>query len=775
MNALLDQFFGTGRLGFGADGVSFDWARPVPAWGWLLVAAAVIIIAVAVYRGVDARLRTKVWLASLRAAMLALIAVLASGPQLTRQDTTTEPDWLVVLADRSASLQIADAPDRQTREDQLRAALAAIDQPLTQAGESREVLRLGFDRSVFELPEPTADATLPDPAGRETRLAAALDETLRRLAGRPLAGIVLLSDGRSADNPDEQLLARLASEQIPVFTVPLGGEAGSIDRAVERVEAPRVVFAGDTVPVRAWARTTGVEPDDTGSAKPVRLELVDTATDRVLAEATALPGEAAVLLAQPDDLGQRDWAVRIAGGGDDLIASNDAQAVAIEIVDRPIRVLYIDGYPRWENRYLKSLLLRESSIRSSSVLLAADRQYQQEGDEPIDRLPITREEWAEFDVIIIGDVRSDLFGIEQLQGLRAHISGAGAGLLWMAGPAAIPQSWRATDLADLLPLRSTSSESTERLWGEPVTLRPTPAAELISLLRAGLPGDGPPAVADPALGWTLLRWAQRIDPASIKPAAEVLALATPVGGGDAAPLVLSMRYGTGRAAYVATDETWRWRYGRGETLSEQFWIPMLRYLARNRLARAGRPAILSVSPDPVLRGSTARVELDLIDQALLDAAPDEIRVAVTREGEPQSELVLRSEVAESAATPGEPPAGLYTASWAPNTIGRYTLDVSEPILAGFDLAASADVIDPDDEMRFPQPDHELLVRLASASGGAVLRSGELDRLPGLIPNRSIVVPSPPETESLWDKPWALVTFLVLLSLELVTRRLARLP
>ena len=80
----------------------------------------------------------------------------------------------------------------------------------------------------------------------------------------------------------------------------------------------------------------------------------------------------------------------------------------------------------------------------------------------------------------------------------------------------------------------------------------------------------PQALSDPSYGWSQLHYAQRIEPGKLKPTAEVLAETAQTFRGTPLPLVLHMRYGAGRVIYVATDEIWRWRYGRGERLPEQF-------------------------------------------------------------------------------------------------------------------------------------------------------------------------------------------------------------
>ena len=65
----------------------------------------------------------------------------------------------------------------------------------------------------------------------------------------------------------------------------------------------------------------------------------------------------------------------------------------MEFVDRPVRVLYIEGSSRWEYRYFKNLLLREKDVDSSVMLLSADRDFAQEGNMAVTRIPTTREEF----------------------------------------------------------------------------------------------------------------------------------------------------------------------------------------------------------------------------------------------------------------------------------------------------------------------------------------------------------------------------------------------
>ena len=118
------------------------------------------------------------------------------------------------------------------------------------------------------------------------------------------------------------------------------------------------------------------------------------------AEAWADQHARVTLVSKPDQAGKRAWTVRVVPDGPDLIQENNAAEVAVELVDQPLRVAQFDGYPRWEYRYLKNLLLREKSITSASMLLASNRQYLQEGEILLDAVPRSPEEWAKFDVVV---------------------------------------------------------------------------------------------------------------------------------------------------------------------------------------------------------------------------------------------------------------------------------------------------------------------------------------------------------------------------------------
>lgn len=809
MNALLTaiaDFFllGSGRAGLrpGDPGVEFGFARPLPAWGWLLVLIAAGVLAGWSYRHIAGSRPARAALAVLRAAVLAALVLVISGPQLIRPNDRVERDWVLVLVDRSASMTIPDAPadtGRTSRETQLETALDRSGPMWAELSRRRDVVWMGFDRGAFDLPEgPDGRAGLGKPEGRGTSLGAALDQALRRAAARPVSGVVILSDGRSADEPGHATLRRLQADHIPVITVPLGSPDPVMDLAIDSAEAPVMAFIHDTVPVQVRVeRLGGAESGTDGSgAGAVRadVELVDRTTGIVLdrQQAVFTGDEARVTLkSHPDQPGQASWLVRLAPAGPDLIPGNNQAELSVELVDRPLRVVYFDGYPRWEYRYIKNLLVREKSISSSSLLLAANRRSVQEGDVTLDAIPRSQEEWAKFDVVIIGDVRPEMFSREQMEQLREHVASRGGGLLWIGGPGATPAAWGQTPLADLLPFRIADPQSGNVLvkaWPEPVTMARTELAERLGVLELadppapGTPVQGadpgwPARLSDPATGWSLLRWAQRIDPTAVKPTAEVLATVTPASapGGSSAgtPAVLSMRFGAGRVLYVATDETWRWRYARGEALQERFWLPLIRMQGRESLARSAKPATLDVTPRRALVEQPVRIALRLLDQSLVDQRLPGVTVKIEPVGEdgpPPVQLRLALEDEGSARSITQ----TYSTTWLPVEPGKFTVTVVEPTLALMRLSAPVEVAYPDDELRHPRTDHALLTRLSQDTSGRVLEPDALSSLPGLLPKRDLRIAGAPDIETLWDRPMVLALFLGLLAAEWIGRKLIQL-
>jgi hypothetical protein len=733
--------------------IRLGWEMPLAGWMWLVGISAALLLSWLAYTRMTPRPWMRRILTGLRAAALLLVLVLVARPVLEFVEERRESDRIVILADRSKSLQLADWKDGsgtlRTRDEQLRSSLEAIelgDRP-------SEWFAFSSDVAMISPSE-------PGPAdGRTTDLPLAIDRSLRRSGSGPIGGLVLVSDGRSTRPVDARLIRSLTARSVPVFAVALGSREPLGDASITDVQAPARAFVRDQVPV-----VVRVQPLRDA---PARLELVNAATGAVVDRAIVPAGEPSthVLVTTTESGESMDLRVRLVTDAEDAVPTNNEATATMGIIDRAVRVLMVEGGPRWEYRYVKNILVREPSMESSIMLLSADRDFAQEGNMAVTRIPSTREEFDLYDLFVIGDVAGSQFSDAQLEELRRAVTERGAGLLLIGGERSMPMQWIGTPIEDAFPMRLSSSMPRQP---EPVVIEPTSLAKGLGLLRLGDGGDHwPPELGRDGPGWSRMQWMQRIPFEDLKPTTEVLATAT---GSTTEPIgaaVLSMRFGAGHVIYVATDETWRWRNGIGEAYQERFWIQLVRYLSRAGLSAAGGGAQLSIEPSTLTVGQAATIRLDVKDELVQRRLPDAIDAVVSRSTQREDTVRLSTD----AATKGSLVVGL-AGVWQPRQAGEHEITVTDAAFGGT-LTARVRVIEPDDEFARPETDHATLESLCASTGGRLLTPADLANLASVIPDRSTFTERV-ERVPVWSSPLALILLVMVCGLEWSLRRVVRL-
>jgi len=817
----LDKVLGLDRLSWSDDRTVLAFEHALPLWVWLLIIAAAGVVGWWSYYRIAGPRPVRGLLAAARGLLVLLIAALLARPMLARTDELVEPDQVMLLVDRSASLTTADTVDPKTgepvtRDTQLRAALASqqavFGEEKLGRGDKRELHWLGFGERAFDITPPDSQGKLPPADGQATQIRTAVEQALQRAAGKPVSAIVLFSDGRTPQATGQDLVDRLERLLVPLIVVPLGADQLPLDLAITRVDNPAEAFINDRVPVTVVVEQIGgSEPVDPAD---IAVVLINNATEEVLDERTLEGvglGRPVRLIGQSKTTGPLPWSVRVAYVGEpaaagtqpavvdpkrELVLDNNTRGVELTAVDRPVRVLYIDGYPRWEYRFLTTLLKREKSIDSSMLLLTADKDFPQEGDTPIKRMPDSAEELRPFDVIMIGDVPPAFFTAKQLALIEDHIANRGAGLVWIGGERYTPVQYAGTTLDPMLPMTRPGSVTRFDPGNGPRSLRPTRLAEALAVLELRGPRRTPEGLAQRTDEWPRelppFEWMQ--DLGELKPTAELLAEGWAVQGdtptpGTRVPLMTRMRYGAGQVLYLATDEVWRYRYGRSDYYLHQFWVPVVRMLGRHRVraGSSGDLARLSVSSRRVEQGQAVVVEVTVEDPAVISRDLPGVRVEVRRPDDAAGpgpgvvERVLRlqpvagGDEERSPELAAEPVRRTYSTVWRADTSGELVLAVAEPALAAWDLSATIEVAAPGDEMRLARPDHDRLATLAAQTGGKVVPLSRLDGLlaAGVVPNREARTPLD-LSEALWHSPLAFGLVLTLLTFEWIVRKVIRL-
>ena len=694
-----------------------------------------------------------------------LLLVYLSGPVIESSHEDHVADQVIILLDRSGSMITVDVPTPAgnviSRDEQLSTILATTE-PWQEISRDRIVDWIGFHGYGFSLHDMVIEEQpLPPPGGSTTDIPHSITQFSDVNSMNPVSAIIILSDGRSAQPVPRGFTTNLRSRGIPIFSIPLGSDGNGADVGIQSTRAPEFAYVGDKVPIIVNLEHNFDSTQQGGGEIILRSRDTGEELDRVVFDGDQ---SEYTLVGEPRFQGDAHWVVELIPDGDDLVSMNNTSDLQIELVDQPLRVLYIDGHPRWEYRYLKNLLIREQSIDSSIMLLSADLDYAQEGNRPITRLPSTRSEFLDFDVIIIGDLPASTLSREQQETIDDLIVEGELGIAWIGGAKWTPQSWDTSILSNTLPFKASISPD---VFNQPTHMKPTDEALRLGVLQIGDRDETiwEDVLSNESVPWSAFQWMQRIDPESWKPTTQVLAsvVETTSNPSTEHPVLLAMRYGAGRSIYITTDEIWRWRHGRGERLYEQFWIQIIRSLARTGMNQVDTGIHLDISPPLVEVGDPQRIRLDIFDEAILKSVEEIIQLEVTTTSGDVQELELLRD------GPGN---NTWSTTWIPMNAGRLTM---KPLLSTSSDGTSREstVIDPVGEMANPATHHELLRELAVETGGAVVLPTELDTLPSLVPDRSINTIHVRQ-QTIWDNIWLLLVPMALLGLEWSGRRMFRL-
>jgi len=815
------------RLGRDAP-LMLEWQGRAEAWMLVGFALAAVAWVGLIYRREQVSAVRRWLLAAVRCAVIALVVAMLCRPVLVLQRNRVEPSHVTLLVDASQSMAAQDHYEDEALARRL-AAGAGLATPAELAQRSRfDLLRAGLTRDAGlplrkllehnvlhiasfagEVTErgavSSADsvATLLEalnhlvPNGARTDVAGALGQVIEHAQGRPLAAVVLATDGQTTEPTSlRDVLALARGRQIPIFPIRIGDTARPWDIDVGPILSESTVFLHDLVALEVQLTARGLVETRTATVNLVDERSgarLDSRTVAFEPEQTALTVE---LHAKPDAPGIARYRVEVSPLPDEQSTDNNADRAEVLVVDTHLRVLYVDGYPRFEYRYAKNALMRERGIDLSVLLLEADEHFVQEGTDPIRRFPETPEELNRYDVVLFGDVdpRSGWLTIAQMNMLVDFVGNEGGGFGLIAGERYAPQRFVGTPLDTLLPVRI-DPEFTGR-YAAPLSsgfrLQLTPDGRRSRLFRsvsAPPPGPEPGGEAGDAdnAGDTVVAlfeslpeqyWiARTLGP---KPGASVLAehptlqvVSGRAVGSGLMPLVVVGRYGAGRVFFQATDDTWRWRRHTGELLHDTYWVQVARELMRSERVSQNRRLVLRTERRSYEYGVAVHAQVDVFDTQLLAEQPQAIELSVwdrstAAAAEAAGDGFLTAHL-EAQRLGGE--SRRYEGTFIPPRPGRYQIRVEGVALLPGERPATASirVERPDLEARRPEANHEVLERVAAATGGQVLELDALEQGFAAIRDRSVRIPDD-VTEPLWDSKLVLMLFVLMITVEWVARK-----
>lgn len=486
-------------------------------------------------------------------------------------------------------------------------------------------------------------------------------------------------------------------------------------------------------------------------------------------------GQRTTLLAPAPEGGQgareRRFRVSLPPLEGETLLDDNALEVRVAVTPEKVRVLFVDGYPRWEYRFLKELLKRaDENIEVQVVLLSAGPDFRQESTRGVPALrevPTDRKTLLDgYDVVILGDVNPyaispDSSRAEEFMRSLAELVESGGGLLLIAGESDNPRSWVGTPLEPLFPVQLDAAEmaaarpDTGRGF-RPLLEDPAHPHEIVRLL--------PDVEANRRLweepgGLEGQFWYQPVSRA--RPGSQVL-LRHPSDENSHGryPLLVAGYFPSGRTLFTALDSTWMWRYHYGDRFHERFWRAAIRWLALGRLKSGDRRYRIEVPQTAFDIGARVEVEARVLDEDFQPSARPTQESWWSGPDGRRSELVLAGE----AERPG-----VFRGSLEPDRPGLYRAWIE---VEGQRVSATEfEVVLPSLENRDPAPDPGLLREVARLSGGRAVELARLEDLWGEFPGgEERREPISSRLEDVWDRWTTLWAALAILALEWALRK-----
>ncbi|HKI30467.1 MAG TPA: hypothetical protein VKA46_01150 [Gemmataceae bacterium] len=730
-------------------------------------------------------------LTTTRVVVLALLVLVLAGPYIKFDHKSEKKPIVALLFDHSQSMQlpagpfesdgeldrIAQAAGYQTRsgpiDTEARKALnrisrAKLAQTVVQNGTkdflgplakkydlqyysfSREVTPLGVDPAKPEFPEP------PNPGGPATHIGDAVGKVLDESGGRQVAGVVVFSDGQNTGGRAPSEVAHAArAAGAPIFAVPVGSSTRLRDVAIVDVFTSGLVSVGDTVKVAVTIESQGFDK------RPVKVELRDG--DKLLDTKEIVLNSAeqqqVELTFEAKEAGARYLTVQVPPQPEepDYLRSNNTDVAFVRVSEEKLRVLYVEGLPRWDFRFLKNAMRRDHGLggrvsKEPEVVLEAEWRRRSPVQQAL-ALPGSVKELSEYHTVILGDVSPKLLTPKFVAMLAEAVREHGVGLIVEAGPLSMPHQYDER-LQDLLPVRLRSQAAgVEAPVYKPFRLELTPDGSLHEAMRYY---DDPGRNGNAWSRMPPYYWCSATDRAA--PGATVLAWNPSVQGRyGKQPLVAYHYAGSGKVLFVGTDSTWLWRQNVGDRFFYKFWGQAVRFVARRDQSGA-KKSWIEVRPIRAQPGETAQVDV----------------MAFNADGSPRTEATLPVRVVGGgSATTVQLSAdaaarGRYTGRFPLPSPGEYRFTyeaAAEPVEARVRVLVSPE------ELRHPNVNRPALDLLASTSGGQMVELPDLASIADKLKGETKYAERHREA-TLWDNWLMLAVLMFVYSLDVGLRRLA---
>lgn len=728
----------------------------------------------------------KKWLLfGLRAAVLLILFWILLRPTRVTTETRRDNSTIAILVDSSRSMGIADAglapankspAEKTSAPTRYASAWATLSQhasELQSVQQETELKLFTFDKSLAPGKWEQGKANTPAlPEGKLSALGYSMEELLRQEAGKRILGVFLLTDGAQRlpilqQSGELDILPQSAAQAykrlgIPIYSLCFGqpeGQAKSQDITVVDFNAPPRVFLNSSAVIQAQVRIDGF----TGVEIPVQL-LFETSPGKMepVAQSVIKAENSGQVVPvrfeyQPKTAGEFKMSLEIPPLKSEDKTDNNAMDAFIRVIDGGLKVLYIEGAIRPEQKFICRDF--EDSPYAQVDVIRLNRKSPVDDSELIKQLKKN-----EYNVIILGDVHSSMLGTNVQEEIVQLVKN-GTGLFLLGGFNAYgPGGYAQTPLNAVIPIvmdrfeqqNPDDAPASDLHLDRPIRMLPTAAGGTNPVLTLN--------DADPAGIWKKL---PPLDGANkwkdVKPGAQIWAI---TADSSRTPLMVSSQIGDGRVLAFAADSTWRWTMAGFGAEHQRFWIQSIFWLSQKEKTKDNRVQ-LAVDKRRVPCGGTIEFSAEALASDgkpvdvscfnLIVQSPDGQKIPLPMQKE-DDKLIARF---NQTAAVGDYQYVL-TAIREGEALGR---------IQGRFQTWKQDV-----ELDAPASAPDVLRHVAAISGGEYIEQSQANERLSALFNKLVQQAQTLEIKreilhSLWDSVWILIAVIALLCIEWTLRKI----
>ncbi len=674
---------------------------------------------------------------SLFLVSLILISILILKPEIIFKYKNSRTPKLLVLRDVSASMDSVDISDKTNTISRRNWAMAFSE------GAEIATLKNNYDVILKDF------ASKNDNGDDDYKNATDIGSALSQLLTEDFSEIILISDGCSTEGPSPvKKAAELALKGVRVHCVTTGSNEYMPDIELGEIQVPSYCILNERLSIpyiihnkfeRPLKTSLRFNVDD-GHSEDLEVKLEENSTQNGIVSWKPLKsGKYKISLSLPPEKGESD-------------ILNNIFSSDIEVRQEKIKVLLIDSLPRWEFRYIKNALSRDSGIEATFMLFLAE-QKMGEGKGYRTKFP-TKDELASFDVIFLGDIGCDEISKDEMESLKNAVANNASGLVLIPGRRAAFTSLENSPLKDLIPIVCDPKEShgTNNYHETAIELTSYGASHHLTMLE-----DSPSA--NSALwknlpgfnwNWTVLE---------TRPGARTIAVHASARNNEGKmPIIVERAYGSGLVLFMGSDHVWKWRKGVEDKYHYRFWGQVIRWMSHKRYISKNENARIFHEPENPIKGRETTVNVFISEKFPADFKELSLHIQSEKDGTTES-LVLHKDPREKKH---------FSGSFVPRKIGKQKMIVSDAAFG--EIAQVSYEVRADKREKTGEPANVATMKAIAKAGDGFYANHDATKqmISEISGNRRDIIEE--KRLLLWNNPYVILSIVLLISTTWILKK-----